>query len=81
MLVRLWTKTHPAQALTGHRLSVSGSVPQVVLYPVGCQLLSQACDLVIVLNLSNGCISKMNTFKWTGTVPERVQVDDAGRST
>jgi hypothetical protein len=48
--------------------------------PCGVPILADACDLGIVRDLPDGCILKLNPFKWKDTVPERVRVDDADRS-
>jgi hypothetical protein len=42
------------------------------------QILSQGRELDIVRGLRDGCDLKMNAFKLSGIVPERVRVDDAG---
>jgi hypothetical protein len=52
--------------------------PQVVF--CGVPLLSQARDLGIIRSLPDDGVLKMNAFKLRAAVPERVQVDDAGRS-
>src|SRR5436305_8482900 len=75
---------HPGQAPGRQRpqepVGYKYSAEPVTWHSCGVPLLNQARDLGIVPGLPGGCAVNLNTFKFWDATPERVQVDQVGRS-